>query len=146
MQQADTKATEKIFITVAVSIDAPVEKIWNYFTAPEHIIQWCQASDDWHAPRATNDIRTGGKFTTRMEAKDGSMGFDFEGIYTNVRQHETIEYAMEDGRNVKVDFVKDGDAYKVIESFEAETINSPELQKSGWQAILNNFKKYVESN
>jgi uncharacterized protein YndB with AHSA1/START domain len=144
MQQADS-TTEKIVITVEATIDAPVEKIWNCFTAPEHIIQWCHASDDWHAPRATNDIRTGGKFTTRMEAKDGSMGFDFEGIYTNIQQNKNIEYGIADGRTVKVDFVKDGDKYKVIESFEAETTNPPEMQKAGWQAILDNFKKYVES-
>jgi len=145
MQQTDSTTAEKIIITVEAAIDAPVEKTWNCFTNPEHIIKWCQASEDWHAPKATNDLRTGGKFLTRMEAKHGSMGFDFEGVYTNVQQYQTIEYGIADGRTVKVDFVKDGDKCKVIETFEAETTNSPEMQKGGWQAILDNFKKYVES-
>lgn len=132
-------------ITVEALIAAPIEKIWQYWTAPEHIMRWNKASDDWCTPAANNDLSVGGKFK-RMEARDGSMGFDFEGPDTNIQFNEVIEYTLADARNVKIDFVKKGDAVTVIESFEAENTNSIELQKGGWQAILNNFKKYVESN
>lgn len=133
-------------ITVKSTISAPIEKIWAYWTEPKHIMNWCNASDDWRAPNATNDLRAGGKFLTRMEAKDGSAGFDFEGVYTIVRKHERIEYKITDGRNVKIEFISKGDKTEVIETFDPENINSPELQKSGWQAILDNFKKYSENN
>jgi uncharacterized protein YndB with AHSA1/START domain len=133
-------------ITVETVVNASIEKIWNCWNEPQHITQWNQASEDWCAPRAINDLRTGGKFLTRMEAKDGSVGFDFEGTYSAVENHKQIEYIIADGRKVKIQFLKQGDAYKVIESFEAETINSIDLQKGGWQAILNSFKKYVETH
>ena len=137
---------ERTTITIENTIEAPVEKVWEYSTKPEHITQWCYASDDWHAPRAENDLRPGGSFTSRMEAKDGSMGFDFGGIYDAVRPNEYIESTLGDGRKVKVTFSKQGNKTKVVESFDAESQNSPEMQKTGWQAILDNFKKYTEEN
>lgn len=133
-------------LTVEATIHAPVSKVWDYWTKPEHITQWCAASDDWHAPSATNDLRKGGSFSTRMEAKDGSMGFDFGGVYDEVISNETIAYTMSDGRKVNIRFIADGDTTKVVEHFEAETENSLELQQGGWQAILNNFKQYTEAN
>ena len=133
-------------ITVENTINAPVEKVWAYWSAPEHITKWNNASEDWHSPRAENDLRTGGKFSTRMEAKDGSMGFDFGGTYDEVKTNEVIAYTMSDGRKVVVNFTKEGDQTKVIETFDAEETNPIEMQRGGWQAILDNFKKYVEAN
>ncbi|MFL5739501.1 MAG: SRPBCC family protein [Flavisolibacter sp.] len=138
------EAPGKQTITVETSVHAPVEKSWDYFTKPEHIVKWNNASDDWHTPRAENDLRTGGKFVSRMEAKDGSFGFDFGGTYDEVKEHQLIAYTMDDGRKVSVRFDPQGNETKLIESFEAETMNSTELQKNGWQSILDNFKKYVE--
>ena len=132
-------------IKVEVLISAPIEKIWKRWTGVEHIINWNFASDDWCAPAAKNDLCVGGKFSYRMEARDGSMGFDFEGTYTNVIENEKIEYQLSDGREVKVTFKKIGDKYSVIETIDAENINPVEIQKGGWQAILDNFKKYVEN-
>ncbi|HNP47715.1 MAG TPA: SRPBCC family protein [Bacteroidia bacterium] len=137
--------TKTQMITVEALINAPVEKVWKFWTQPEHITQWCNASDDWHAPRAENDVRTGGKFTTRMEAKDGSMGFDFGGIYDDVKLNEKIDYTMGDGRKVHITFIPDGNSTKVLESFDPESMNPHEMQRNGWQAILNNFKKYTET-
>ena len=137
---------EKTVITVEDAINAPVEKVWEYWTKPQHIIKWCYASDDWHTPRAENDLRVGGSFASRMEAKDASMGFDFGGVYDAVRKNEYIEYTIGDGRKVQINFIADGDKTKVVESFEAETTNSIEMQRGGWQAILDNFKKYTENN
>jgi len=137
---------EKTVITVENSINVPVEKVWEYWTKPEHIIKWCNASDDWHTPRAENDLRVGGKFASRMEAKDGSMGFDFGGVYDAVRNNEYIEYTIGDGRKVKINFSTQGNKTKVVESFEAENTHSIEMQRGGWQAILDNFKKYTEAN
>jgi uncharacterized protein YndB with AHSA1/START domain len=139
-------AKENTIITVENIVNAPVEKVWECWTKPEHITKWCNASDDWHAPRAENDLRVGGSFSTRMEAKDGSFGFDFGGIYDAVKTDEYIEYTIGDGRNVKIYFTPQGDKTKVTESFEPEGINPVEMQKGGWQAILDNFKKYTESN
>ena len=132
-------------IKVETSVKAPVEKVWNHFTDPKHITGWCQASSDWHAPIAENDLRVNGKFKTRMAAKDGSMGFDFEGVYTNIQDNKLIEYTMGDGRKVKVTFSGQGGETKVTEEFEPENTNPKEMQKGGWQAILDNFKKYTES-
>jgi uncharacterized protein YndB with AHSA1/START domain len=140
MESAKTK------VTVEATINAPIEKVWKYWSAPEHITKWSNASDDWHTPFAENDLRTGGKFTSRMEAKDGSMGFDFEGVYDNVRTNELIAYTMSDGRKVDVNFTSNGNTTKVIETFEAETENPVEMQKGGWQNILDSFKRYTESN
>jgi len=136
----------KIAITVQAAIAAPVDKVWNCWTDPSHIVKWNSASDDWHTPHATNDLRPGGKFTSRMEAKDGSFGFDFEGVYDEVILNEYIEYTIADGRKVKIVFNRNGDHCEVVETFEAETQNSVELQREGWQAIMNNFKKYVENS
>jgi uncharacterized protein YndB with AHSA1/START domain len=139
------ETTEKTIITVENVVNAPVEKVWETWTKPEHVTRWNHASDDWHSPRGENDLRVGGKFVFRMEAKDGSFGFDFGGVYDKITPHEYIEYTMGDGRKVKVYFSERGDQTSVREQFEAETENSLELQKNGWQAILDNFKKYTES-
>ncbi len=136
----------KTIITVESTVNAPVEKVWEYWTKPEHITKWNNASDDWHTPRAENDLRVGGSFVCRMEAKDGSFGFDFGGAYDAVTDNEYIEYTLGDGRKVKITFSGMGASTKVVESFEAEDTNSVEIQKGGWQAILDNFKKYTESN
>jgi uncharacterized protein YndB with AHSA1/START domain len=136
---------EKTIITIAATINAPVEKVWECWTQPAHITQWNNASEDWHTPAASNDLKVGGRFTSRMEAKDGSMGFDFGGVYDAIRTNEYIEYTIDDGRKVKVSFSSVENGIKVSESFEAETENSVELQKGGWQAILDSFKKYTES-
>ena len=133
-------------ITVETTVNAPVEKVWKYWSEPSHIIQWNNASEDWHTPRVENDLKVGGKFHSRMEAKDGSFGFDFVGEYTKVEEYKTIEYTMGDGRKVKIDFTPQGDTTKVVETFDAESTNSIELQRGGWQAILDNFKKHTESN
>ena len=134
----------KVSITVENIINAPVEKVWEYWTKPEHITQWNNASDDWHTPHAENDFRPGGKFVSRMEAKDGSFGFDFGGVNDVITPHEYIEYTMDDRRKVKIYFKADGEKTKVKETFEAEDTNSIDVQQGGWQAILNNFKKYTE--
>jgi uncharacterized protein YndB with AHSA1/START domain len=132
-------------ITVETTIKAPVSKVWDYWTDPKHITQWYYASDDWHAPYAENDLWVNGKFRTRMAAKDGNSGFDFEGVYNNIIKNEKIEYTIPDGRKVVITFSDMGGETRIVEEFEMETINPYELQKGGWQAILNNFKKYVES-
>lgn len=132
-------------ITVEVTVNAPVGKVWEAWTKPEHIVKWNFATDDWHSPWAKADFREGGSFSARMEAKDGSMGFDFGGIYDVIRNNEFIEYTMGDDRKVQVEFSSSGNQTKVVETFDAENTHSLELQKNGWQAILDNFKKYVES-
>jgi uncharacterized protein YndB with AHSA1/START domain len=132
-------------ITVVTTVNAPIEKVWSCWGTPEDIMQWNAASDDWHTPRSENDLRTGGKFSARMEAKDGSFGFDFGGVYDKVKEHELIEYKMEDGRKVRISFESNGGATTVTETFDMEQTNSREMQQGGWQAILDNFKKYVES-
>jgi len=136
----------KTTITVETMVKAPVEKVWKFWTLPEYITKWNSASDDWHTPRAENDLRVGGKFSARMEAKDGSFGFDFGGTYDAVKENELIEYTLGDDRKVVVYFTANGDETKVVETFEAESTNSIDMQKGGWQAILDNFKKYVEAN
>lgn len=138
--------TQNETITVENTVDAPVEKVWEYWTNPQHIKMWNYASDDWHTPHAENDLKVGGKFLSRMEAKDRSFGFDFVGVYDVVTENEYIEYTLEDERKVYVSFSADGNKTKVVERFEAEETNSIELQKFGWQAILDNFKKYTEAN
>jgi uncharacterized protein YndB with AHSA1/START domain len=138
--------SEKTIITVENTVNAPVEKVWQYWTIPEHVIRWNAASNDWHTTSGQNDLRVGGAFTFRMEAKDGSFGFDFGGIYDEVKMNEYIEYTMGDGRKVKVYFTPKGNETEVKENFEAESMNSVEMQKEGWQAILDNFKKYTETN
>ena len=132
-------------ITVEATIKAPVEKVWEYYTKSEYITKWNNASPDWHTPRAENDLRVGGKFLSRMEAKDGRAGFDFWGIYDEVEANKLIKYTLGDGRKAEVLFNEDNTETKVIVSFEAENENSIEMQRGGWQAILDNFKKYVET-
>ncbi len=136
----------KKMITVEATIAAPATKVWEYWTKPEHITKWNSASDDWHTPTATNDVRPGGKFSSRMEAKDGSMGFDFGGTHDAVIENEYLESTMGDGRKMNVRFSGEGQTTRVVENFEPENENSLELQQGGWQAILNNFKKYTENN
>ena len=138
--------TTKTKITVEVTVNAPIEKIWEKFNTPAHITKWYAASDDWHAPAAENDFKVGGKSNTRMEAKDGSVGFDFEWTYTKIKDHEAIDYTIVDGRTVSINFQNTDNGVKITETFEAEDVNSIELQQGGWQAILNNFKKYAEQN
>ena len=133
-------------IKVVAEINAKTEKVWDYWTNPEHIVNWTFASSDWHCPFAENDLRTNGKFKTRMEAKDGSMGFDFEGIYTNVIENQLIEYVLADNRKIIIEFKEYENCVKIIEKFDPEDENSLELQEQGWQSILNNFKKYVDEN
>jgi uncharacterized protein YndB with AHSA1/START domain len=135
---------KSVKITVKATVHAPVEKVWEYWTEPSHITKWNNASDDWHTPVAENDLRVGGKFLTRMEAKDGSFGFDFGGIYDEVKLNKVISYTLGDGRKVTITFKGQGNETEVIETFDAETMNSVEMQQAGWQAILDNFKKYTE--
>lgn len=137
--------SEKTLLTVTAMVDAPVSKVWNVWADPKHIVKWNTATPEWHTPSAQNDLREGGKFSYRMEAKDGSFGFDFNGTYTAVKPQEYIEYVMEDGRVTKISFEPKGDKTLITEIFEAESTNSLELQQGGWQAILDNFKKHTES-
>lgn len=138
--------SNKTAVTVEATIKAPVAKVWKFWNEPAHITQWCAASDDWHAPRAEADLRPGGKFSTTMAAKDGSFSFDFGGEFTRVAENEQLEYTMGDGRQVAVSFITQGDETKVVETFETEDMNPVDMQREGWQAILNNFKKYTEAN
>ena len=135
-----------MIIKVEALVDVPVEKAWACWTGPEHITQWNNASDNWHTPWAKNDLVPGGRFVSRMEAKDGSFGFDFGGVYDEVVVNKKIAYTMDDNRKVTVNFSESGTDTRIIEEFEAEDQHSAELQQQGWQAILDNFKKYVESH
>ena len=139
------ETAQKQKITIEVLVKAPIEVVWTLWTTPADIIQWNNASDDWHTPSAQNDLRAGGKFLFRMEAKDGSFGFDFGGVYDAVKTHESIAYTMGDGKRVEIRFTGSGTETRVVETFEAESQNSIEMQHDGWQAILNNFKKYAET-
>lgn len=131
-------------IKIEAIVLADINKVWKYWTEPEHITKWNFASDDWHCPKAENDLRIGGKFTSRMEAKDGSFGFDFSGTYDDIIELEKIAYTMNDGREAITYFESQGDKTKVTTLFDPENENPFEMQKDGWQAILNNFKKHVE--
>lgn len=137
---------EKTNITIEATINASPEKTWQLWTDTHHIIKWNSASPEWHTPTATHDLKPGGSFLFRMEARDGSFGFDFAGVYDVIKPYEKIEYTLGDGRKVKISFINNGTTTKVVETFETETENSVELQRDGWQAILNNFKKYAETN
>lgn len=139
------ETTTKPLITIEAMVNVSVQKVWKLWTTPSEIIQWNSASTDWHTPRAEHDLRPGGKFSFRMEAKDGSMGFDFGGVYDVVKPNEYLEYTIGDGRKVKITFTTLGNETKVVETFEAEGTNPIEMQRGGWQAILNNFKKYAEA-
>lgn len=131
---------------MAAEINAPVEKVWEFWTNPKHIVHWNNASDDWHTPKAENDLRVSGKFLSRMKARDGSIGFDFIGVYGKVEPLRQIEYTLEDDRTVQISFAAEGDKTRVTETFEAEQENTLELQQFGWQSILENFRKYVETS
>jgi uncharacterized protein YndB with AHSA1/START domain len=131
-------------ITVETVVRAPIEKVWECWTDSKHVTQWNAASDDWHSPSATNDLRAGGEFHYRMAARDGSTGFDFNGTYSEVVPQERIAYAMEGGRKVLVTFAGTADGVKVTETFEMEHENPAEMQRAGWQAILDRFGKHAE--
>jgi uncharacterized protein YndB with AHSA1/START domain len=131
-------------ITVEAVVNAPRDKVWEAYTQPAHITQWNHASDDWHCPWAKSDLRAGGSFSSRMEAKDGSAGFDFAGTYDEVVPQERIVYSF-GGRKAEIIFKKEGESVRVVVSFEPETENPIEMQRGGWQAILDNFKTYAES-
>ena len=137
--------TKKNKITVTTSVILPIDKVWKLWTNPTDIINWNFASDDWQTTKAENDLRIGGKFLSRMEAKDKSFSFDFWGFYDNIITNSLIEYSLGDDRKVKIIFKEENNQTKITETFEAETENTLELQQIGWQAILNNFKKYAES-
>jgi uncharacterized protein YndB with AHSA1/START domain len=131
-------------ITVEITVNVPASKVWESWTDPKHITKWNSGHPDWHTPSATNDVRVGGLFSSRMEAKDGSMGFDFAGTYTEVVPEKRLAYTFGD-RTATVDFVSEGNKTKITETFDPETENPVEMQKAGWQTILDNFKKYTEA-
>ena len=137
---------EPKLITVQTEINAPLSKVWDYYTNPDHITGWNFASPDWCCPRAENDLRAGGKYMARMEARDGSFGFDFEATYELVKPGKRIAYIMADGRRAVIDFSKNKSITTVTITFEAEIQNPEELQMQGWQAILDNFRQYTETN
>jgi len=146
---ADTNKTtnkekDAVTITVETTVSAPIEEVWHAWNAPDDIKQWNTASEDWHTTQTTVDLRVGGSFSSRMEAKDGSMGFDFAGTYTRIIDHNLIESTFGD-RALVVEFITGKDGVTVRETFDAETIHPVEYQRGGWLAILNNFKKHVES-
>ena len=136
---------EYMKITVETTVAASIEEVWRAWTTPDDIKQWCAASDDWHTTSATVDLRVGGTFSSRMEAKDGSMGFDIAGTYTKVVPQELLEYTMTDDRVVVVEFIREGGGVKIRETFDAEGTYTPEQQRQGWQAILDRFARYVEA-
>ena len=133
-------------IEISASVNAELSKVWDYYTQPQHIVNWNFASEDWCCPWAENDLQKGGTYKARMEAKDGSFGFDFEGIYDEIVPKEKLLYHLEDGRMVETLFSKDNGTTNVITRFDPESQNPIEMQKNGWQAILNNFKNYTETN
>jgi uncharacterized protein YndB with AHSA1/START domain len=133
-------------VTIQATVIADSQKAWDYYTQPEHITQWNFALEDWQCPTASNDLKVGGKYIARMEAKDGSFGFDFEAIYSEIEIGESFLYSMPNGREVKVTFESRGNQTEITVTFDAETQHSIEMQKNGWQAILNNFKTYVETH
>lgn len=132
-------------ITISATVNATPEKVWQYWNLPEHVTQWNQATPDWHCPKASSDLRVGGKFSATMAAKDGSFSFDFEGTYTEVIPNQLLRYTMPDGRKVEVKFAGEGNATVITETFDPETQNPIEMQEAGWQMILNSFKNYAES-
>ncbi len=134
-------------IKVEAIVNSNIDKVWDFWNNPKHIVNWAFASDDWECPYSENDLKVGGKFLSRMSAKDKSSSFDFVGTYTSVVPNKNIDYTMDDGRTVSILFERLGQtSTKVTEEFEMEDINSEELQRNGWQEILNNFKKYTENN
>jgi uncharacterized protein YndB with AHSA1/START domain len=140
------ETSSKKLIVVSNTVRVPVEKAWKLWTETEHITKWNFASEDWHSPSAQNDLRVAGKFLSRMEAKEGSVGFDFGGVYSEVKTHETIAYTLGDGRKVSISFGSIGNETRIVEIFEAEDLHSVNMQRTGWQSILDNFKKYAEAH
>jgi uncharacterized protein YndB with AHSA1/START domain len=132
-------------ITITTHVNKPVTHVWRIWTEPAHIMQWNAASDDWHCPKAANDLRTGGRFSSTMAARDGSFSFDFEGVYDDVQLCERIAYTMGDGRTCEILFAEVAGATRVTEIFDAETQNPVEMQRAGWQAILDRFKAHAEA-
>lgn len=131
-------------VTVQTTVAAPVERVWAAYTTPDDIKHWNSPSEDWHTPNATVDLREGGTFSSRMEAKDGSMGFDFAGTYTKIEMHRRIAYDFGD-RHAEVEFVPDESVVRVSVTFDAESENPIGMQRAGWQSTLDNFKRYVEA-
>jgi uncharacterized protein YndB with AHSA1/START domain len=132
-------------ISIETEVKASLTTVWNAWVNPEDITRWNFAIDQWHCPKADIDLAVGGKFNYRMEARDGSMGFDFGGTFTEISLHKSIRFELEDSRVVTVEFIETAEGVRVIETFDAEDEHSAEQQKQGWQSILNQFKKYVES-
>ena len=135
---------QKQTITIKTVVNTSIERVWQYWTEPKHIKKWNNASEDWHTTVAENDLRVHGKFLSRMEAKDGSFGFDFGGVYDEIKLYDVIAYTLGDERKVRIDFVFKDNKTEVTETFEAESTNSIEMQQAGWQSILDNFKRYTE--
>jgi uncharacterized protein YndB with AHSA1/START domain len=133
-------------IEISALVNSNIEKVWNYYNSPNHIVNWNFASDDWHCPKAESDFVVGGTFTSTMAAKNGEFQFDFGGKYTNIIENQIVSYIMEDNRTVSISFEETEKSVNVTVVFDAETENSIDLQKAGWQAILNNFKTYTENN
>lgn len=133
-------------VVVETVVHKYVEQVWEFWTTPEHISNWNFATPEWHCPSAEHDLKVGGKLKYHMAAKDGSMAFDYEATFTKIIPNEHLEYRLDDGRNVSIKFLAEVGFTKVIESFEVEDENSIEMQRQGWQAILDNFKRYAESN
>jgi len=138
------QSAENLMVVIETEVLADIDKVWNFWTNPEYIVQWNHASQDWHTTKATNDLRVGGKFMSRMEAKDGSFGFDFEGEYTEVVLHKTIRYKLADDRKIDISFLPQEKSVKIIEKFDHENEFPIHFQKAGWLSILLNFKKLVE--
>lgn len=137
---------DKKQIEISTKVNSDIHKVWEYWTKPGHIIMWNSPSEEWHTPKAENELKKGGRFTFRMEAKDGSAGFDFGGTYDVVKDKEFISYTLDDARKVDISFENKDNQVLIVEKFEPESQNSEEMQRDGWQAILNNFKSYIESN
>lgn len=133
-------------IQISAAINSTIKNVWKHFIQEDSIIKWSFASEDWHCPSAKNDFSEGGKFSYHMAAKDGSFAFDMKGKFDKIIEGKKIDYSLEDGRKVSTEFIQLGDQIKVIQTFEAENKNSKVMQKAGWQAILNNFKTFVETN
>lgn len=140
------KASDKTKIQIETTVNAPISKVWEYWNGPEHITQWNTGHPDWHTPTASNDLRVGGRLESRMEAKDGSLGFDFGGTYTSVDDQKHLAYTLDDDREVNVTFEETDKGIHIIETFEAESENPVEMQQQGWHGILDNFKRYTESH
>lgn len=132
-------------VNISTKVNCPLKTAWESYTDAKHIVNWNFANDDWHCPSAENDLRVGGKMKSRMEAKDGSFGFDFEAVYNEVQPLKRLVYTMGDGRKVEIEFMEENSTVTVAVSFETESVNDIELQRSGWQAILDNYARYTDS-